>query len=533
MEQVLTADGEIYEAEEPVEARTIQLLVDIGGEIASIQGTHERWLGKTKDDLTGKPITMVVNEESVILVSEILCKAALQETMDEFVLFLEGANYQILGCLVTGQPLARNPDYYHLEVIVDPSIPYSPKARNSPKGLTDSVRRTMLQNQGADLDLTFVDVGEVDRLTEDLGVSEDELNKFRQQVSDRLNSESIGETVSEVDNGKYGFVHQNGADLDALQSDLKSFAADVDPLEQVLAIGTSTVALDTSDLSEEQISTAIANAVDEFVDNGLDAIIFDTLEASQAAWVDKRANRTELLREVLEKGGLTVAFRPVVDAGAWEADHLFSEFRADLEDDGLGAEEILSLTKKDPALRKRVDLEQCRYVVDVTAVNQAGIALQIAIRSLLDPALLQKLLDFAKIGLNGVVILRIEGLTPEILPRITALQTLRDAGFRVALFGTEIGAISEERLATLPSDYIILDPTLSLDADALLRSLPALAGLAERCASHNIGVIFDGVVDQESITLLQSISGALATGPYYGDPISDPADAPMPIRALG
>ena len=171
-------------------------------------------------------------------------------------------------------------------------------------------------------------------------------------------------------------------------------------------------------------------------------------------------------------------------------------------------------------------------MVAISGANRTGIALQIAIRSLLDPALLQKLLDFAKGGLNGAVILRIEGLTPEILPRITALQTLRDAGFRIALFGTEIGAISEERLMTLPADYIVLDPTLALDAEALQRSLPALAGLSERCGANGIGVIFDGVIDQESINLLGAIPGALAAGPYYGDPITDPANAPMPVRQL-
>ncbi len=532
MAKVLTKDGEIYDDSSDAHARTIQLLIDIGGEVASVQGAHDRWLGKSKEALTGNPITVLVNEESAILVSEILCKAALEEPMEEFVLFLEGVDRQVLGSRVTGRPLSRNPDYYHLEILIDPSIAYAPKAKNSPKGLVDTVRRTMLQNRNADLDLTFVDVGDMDRLTDDLGIGDDELERFRDQVSNRINSESVGDTLSEVDNGKFGFVHKAGANLRSLESDLRNYAADVDPLEQVLAIGTSTVSLDQGALDEEQIATAIAHAVDEFVDSGLDAIIFDTLEASQAAWIDKRVNRTALLVDVLDKGNMTVAFRVVVDAGAWEADHLFSEFRADLEEDGFGADEILSLTKNDPALRKRVDLEQCRTVVAISGANRTGIALQIAIRSLLDPALLQKLLDFAKGGLNGAVILRIEGLTPEILPRITALQTLRDAGFRIALFGTEIGAISEERLTTLPADYIVLDPTLALDAEALRRSLPALAGLAERCGANGIGVIFDGVIDQDSINLLGTINGALAAGPYYGDPITDPTNAPMPVRQL-
>ena len=532
MAQVLTKDGEIYDDGAAQEIRPIQLLIDIGGTIASVQGGHDEWLGKGKDALVGSPVTALVNGESAILVSEILSKAALQEAMEEIVLFLDGVDHQVLGCRVTGRPLPRNPDFFHLEINVDPKIVFAPKARNTPQGLIDTVRRSMQQNQDADLDLTFVDVGEMDRLTDDLGISDEELGTFRDQVSTRIGNESLGDTLSEVASGKYGFVHPSGTDLDRLQDDLKEYAADVDPLEQILSIGTATVSLDKGALDEEQITAAIAHAVDEFVDSGLDAIIFDTLEASQAAWVDKRANRTALLVSVLDKKALTVVFRVVVDAGAWEADHLLSEFRADLDDDGLGAEEILSLTKDDPKLRKRVDAEQCRYVVEIPGLDKAGIALQVAIRSLLDPALLQQLLDFAKDGLDRVVILRIEGLTPDLLPRITALQTLRDAGFRIALFGTEIGAISEERLATLPADYIILDPKLSLDAEALERSLPALAGLAGRCTNHGINVIFEGVLDQASVTLLGSLSGALACGPFYGEAITDLADAPMPVRTL-
>ena len=530
MAQILTKDGKIIDTNDVDDEPFVQFLIDIGGRIVSSQGDIIRWFGMPPDEFHGQSLANLAHADSQILISEILYKAAMQEKMEELVLFVAGADSGVLGCRIVGSPFPRDPQYYRLEVTIDPSLERSSKPVNSKAGLVDSVIRAMGQNGDDDLGMTFVSVGDVQGLTDELGISQTELDTFREQVNDRLLQASLTEEVSEVDPGKYGLVHHASTDMNSLASDLRDYAGDVDPLDRVLSVGTTTVPLKAETLEENEIRAAISHAVDEFIEAGLEAVIFDTLDDSHAAWIDKQANRKELLVDALKNRALSVAYRVVVDPTAWEAEHLLAEFRADLDDDGLGAAEIIALTKDDPRLRKRVDLEQCRDISKRADLGAVAVALQIGLRSLLDPKLLRSLLEIAQSGLDRTVILRIEGLTAELVPRIPALQTLRRSGFKLGLYSSEIGAITAERLATLPADYLLFDPALVEDTDMLRHSLPSLKGLADRCGRNGIAVIFNGVTDAEAVKLLSAIPGALAEGPYFGDTFAGPEAASMPVR---
>lgn len=526
MAQILTKDGEIVDDAEPF----FQFLIDIGGRIVSSQGDVAHWLGLEPDLLHGKALTEISQPESQFLVSEILCKAALQEQMEELVLFMETAGKTVLGCRVLGYPFPRDPQYYRLEITIDPSLERSSAPLHSRDGLVENAIRAMEQEADGDLGMTLVSLGDVQALTDELGISQRELDTFRNQVNDRLMLDSITEEVSEVDPGKFGLVHEASVDVARLATDLRGYAGDVDPLERVLSVGTATIPLAPGALSEAEVKTAISHAVDEFIEAGLEAVIYDRLEDNHAAWIDKQANRKELLVTALKSNALSMGFQVVVDPRAWEADHLLAQFRVDLEDDGLGAAEIVAITREDPRLRKRVDLEQCRAIAKRSDLGAVAVALQIGIRSLLDPKLLRSLLEIAQSGLDRSIILRIEGLTPELIPRIPALQTLRRAGFKLALYSSEIGAITAERLGTLPADYLMLDPSLVRDPEVLGQSMPSLKGLADRCRKCGIKVIFNGVTEPEAVKLLSGIPGALAEGPIYGEPISEPEAAAMPVR---
>jgi len=530
MAQILTKSGEIIDTAEASDDPFVQFLIDIGGRIVSSQGNIDSWFGMPADDFHGCSLSEICHPDSQILVSEILYKAAMQEHMEELILFVVAAKREVLGCRILGNPFPRDTRYYHLEVTIDPALERAANAPDTKAGLVDNVIRAMEHNEGEDLGMTFVSVGDVQGLTDELGITQTELDTFREQVSSRLLQASITDEINEVDPGKYGLVHEAVEDINRLTTDLRSYIGDVDPLERVLSLGTATVPLSADRLDEAEIRSAISHAVDEFIEAGLEAVIFDTLDDSHAAWIDKQANRKELLAEALKQKALTVAYRVVVDPMAWEAEHLLAEFRVDLEDDGLGAAEIIALTRDDPKLRKQVDLEQCRDIAKREDLGAAAVAMQIGIRSLLDPKLLRSLLNIAQNGLDRTVILRIEGLTPDLIPRIPALQTLRRSGFKLALFSSEIGAITAERLGNLPADYLLLDPALVRDPEMLRRSIPSLNGLSERCARAGIKVIFNGVTDGEAVKLLTGVTGALAEGSYYGEPIPGPEAAVMPVR---
>jgi len=531
MSVTLTKSGEIYDDSDSARERRFEFVVDVGGDILGVTGFSKLVLGYDREEIRQRNLSLLLHPESQILLTEITYCAAMQQPMQQMVLFLKASDQRALGCTVKGQPVTHADDQFLLRFEWDPKLELKTRPKHSAAGLADDVQRLMEVHADKDLDLTFVDIGNVDDAVKSLGLSAKEAKGFQRQVEARLRRDSVdGKTINRVDSGKYGLVAERGLDVDSLTTDLKTYTDKIDPGGTALSIGTTGIELDAEGMSHEDITNAVGHAIDEFVDSGLDAIIFDTLADSQAAWVDKRANRTELLQEAVENDQLTVVFRPTLEPKAWVAEHLLAEFRADLEEDGLGVDEIISLTADKPDLRSAVDMAQCRFIVDSEGLESIGIAIKLSIRSLLTPGMMEGLVEFAHYYPERRVILRLEGLTPDQVGRISAIQILRNAGFGIALIGKEIGAISEDMLKSLPADYIILDSSFAIDADNLKRSLPALGSMAKRCDEHGIKTIFEGVVDIRSVRLLAPVPGALIMGDYLGQPVSNPEQLTLPTQ---
>jgi EAL domain-containing protein (putative c-di-GMP-specific phosphodiesterase class I) len=225
-----------------------------------------------------------------------------------------------------------------------------------------------------------------------------------------------------------------------------------------------------------------------------------------------------MLRRALDEDSLTCVYRPVVQAKTLEPAHLLAEFRVETEDDALGASEILRLCEATPELRRSVDQAACRRLLSDPALEGETVAIDVAIRSMLTQDLVAMLLDFARRMGKRRLILRLVGLRDTAVERVEALETLRRAGFSIALHAKELGPVTEKRLERLPVDYLLLDPGLVVDPDALRHSVPSLHAMTERCAKHKVAVVFEGIVEAEAVRLLNRIGRALLSGPYFGDP---------------
>lgn len=512
--------------------RTFQLYIDDSGRVHICRGATDVYLGYNLEQLQRHRLTEFLVEESQIIYSEILTHAALAEPMPETILYLKNiATGWVAGFRVEGGPQKFN-DLFRLKCIHEPSLEYGPQSKNHRDGFIAAVETAINSSETA-VDMTFVDIGDVGGLTKKHGTNAANVKRFTDDVETRIRSESIGgDALGRIDNGKYGFIHKTGTNLDSLKGDIERMAQSVDPEGLALSVATATIDLDDAEgMAEDAIRDALGHAVDEFMDTGIDAVIFDTLGASQTAFIEKRKTRTELLREVLDRELLTCGLRVVCDLSNWSADHLLAEFRADLDSDGLGAAEILNLTEKEPDLRTEVDVAQCRYIMGSEELDQVGVGVNLAVRSLLDPNVVQRLLDFAKRAPGRRVILRILGVKGVPIERIAAFDTLRKAGFKIALSGSEIGTVTEDRLKKLPIDFIMLDPSLVVNLDQLKLSLKGLAGMAKRCAAHGISVIFEGVVEPEAAKMLARIGKVYVTGPYFGDPVDSINDIKLPVKA--
>jgi len=506
---------------DPAAARRFQLYIDEGGEIGIAKGATATWLGAAPDQTTGRNLTHFLAEESHFSLSDILCSAALRQPLEETVLWVKNrASGKVAGCIVRGGPQTFN-QYFRLVFDQQPSMEYGPQSKNSRQGFTKAIVEAVAAHKadgGGDdeLDLTFVDVGDVRGLEETHGVDAETVRGFTQQVEERLRRDAVDETVGRVRPGRYGVVHRKDLDIAAVRVDLEQYARSADPEARALAVDAATMALEQADLSAEAVESAVDYALGGFEEAGLDAVIFDTLGDSQTAYINARRTRLEILGEGLAAEAFDAVFRPIVDPQAMEADHLLAEFRIELADDGLGASEILGLTADRPDLRLKVDHAICKRLLTDPVLEGATVAVDLAIRSMLDADLVRMLLDFSRRMGERRLILRLAGLEETAVERVQSLDTLRRAGFAVALYGREIGAVTEERLKRLPIDFILLDPSFVVDLDTLRHAAPSLNAMTQRCLAHKVGVVFEGVMEAAALRVLSRIKGGLVAGPYFG-----------------
>ncbi|MEQ8441749.1 MAG: EAL domain-containing protein [Alphaproteobacteria bacterium] len=506
--------------ESEAEYRSFQLYFDESGRVEMARGNASTWLGLELSDLEGRSVAEFAAEESAFAVSDLLVQAALREFMPSSMFFIRNARTgAVNGFDVTGKPQNFN-ELYRANFVQDPSLEYGPQSKNTRGGFVGAVERAMrsAQDEDKDIDMTFVDIGDVGRLSSLSGMDAEGVRRFTEQVENRLKAESLaGDGLGRMERGKYGLLHERNADLTGLRSEIETYARDIDPEGMALKVGTSTVNLDAGEMEAEDVRTALEHAVDEFADSGIDAVIFDTLGDSQAAYLDKRQTRIELLRECLDQNLLSCAFTPVCDMARWATHHMIAEFQAELEDDGLGAAEIKKLTEKDPEFRTEIDAAQCRYIMTDPSLDDVGVAVNIAIRSLLDPEVVAMLIDLRSKGRDRLFMLRLTGLDEIPWERVQSLSILRRAGFSIALYGKDVGAVTAEKLEILPADYILLDPSFVISLDQLKRGLPMLAGMVKRCAEYEISIIFEGVIEAQAARMLSKVEGALCMGPYFGE----------------
>lgn len=522
-------------AADPQARRRFQLYIDEGGDIGIAKGATGDWLGAAPSEATGVNLAQFLAQESHFSLSDILCSAALRQPLEETVLWVKNRRSgKVAGCVVRGGPQTFN-EYFRLVFDQQPSMEYGPQSKNSRAGFTKAIAETVAAHKAeggadGDLDLTFVDVGDVRGLEEAHGVDAKTVRGFTQQVEERLRRDAVAETVGRVRPGRYGLVHHKDLDLEAVRQDLEHFARTADPEARALAVDAATMALEQADLSADAVESAVDYALGGFEEAGLDAVIFDTLGESQTAYLNAKRSRLQILEDGLAAEAFDAVFRPIVDVQAMEADHLLAEFRIELDDDGLGASEILGLTGDRPDLRLRVDQAICKRLLTDPALDGITVAVDLAIQSMLNVELVRMLLDFSRRMGKRRLILRLSGLQETAVERVQSLDTLRRAGFGVALYGHEIGAVTEERLKRLPIDFILLDPSFVVDLDTLRHAAPSLNAMTQRCLAHKVGVVFEGVMEAPALRILSRITGGLAAGPYFGQARGSIETLSTPVR---
>ena len=492
------------------------MILDQACNIVKAEGNTLVPLGLAANKTIGMPFSNFVVADEQFLTQEMVSQVLMTGQSSTFIVYLESMNGGVsafnMSVLVAPGNQSCQAGFQAM-----PDIQYEPIGRDSADALSDAVDALLFGDVEEDLDLTFVDIGDLEGLGTDIEALTD-------RVEESLRDSAYDGTVTRIDDSKYTVVHDSEISSELIGAGMAEATQDLIPAGTALNVETATAGLGNQEIERGQLADTMRYAADQFKENGVAAVQPDSLAEIQKSADDQRGIDVGELEAAAREDRLTFQFSPEFHLGSGRVEHI--QVKPALINDKvtLDAFKVEGYVASDPALGLLVDIATAKHIGRYASGGiPEGVYLSTTfpVKSLSKMDVVSNLMTVTK----ARPILRIHGLGQELLQRATELQTLRSAGFLVCLHGYEVGAVNGDKLQNLPMDFVSMDSQLTGDTRTFASRVPILQQMAGICAKYQIRMLFQDIRDPAILPMLTQIQSSLATGPLFGGPVASAAEA--------
>lgn len=399
-------------------------------------------------------------------------------------------------------------------------------------------RLKLARELGSEVKLTLIEIVGLKELVE--GLRPEESQNLMGDVGALIRAKSIGgDTAGLIDAEKYGILHANTIDQDAVAAQVRdlvkqSNAAAAEAAEN-LGVRGATLDLHLKAMSDEDAASAMAFAVDRFASEGSAAFALHSTEESLKALLQKTVSRVRALRSAVSSRQFNLVFQPIVRLDTRTLHHY--EALSRFEDGGSPfetirlAEGVHMIGEFDLAVVHRVvemlsERRRQGEIIDV-AVNLSGHSLE---SSVFMAALREIMADDP--GLRRQLIFEITESTQitNLVHAANAVRQLRDDGHFVCLDDFGAGAASFPYLQALDVDYVKIDGAYvkALQSQGHKRDQAILKGMVWLCKELGIGTVAEMVETEDQARLLLDFGIDYGQGYLFGYP--EPVPQMEPLR---
>ncbi|MEQ9575600.1 MAG: EAL domain-containing protein, partial [Rhodospirillales bacterium] len=273
--------------------------------------------GKDPRVLKGMPILDIIADEDRPLAEQMLDAIARTGRFDNIHLRFKGANGSTQPLVTCGY---RNPELenrYFLAFHMAGGLSTDKSLKKTGKeGLYDAdsfgkMASKMLAEgvDGADK-MTLV---ELDGLAE----AQEEMDEAQREnlmgaVGSVLKMSSVnGDAAAKLGDGKYGVVHGQGLDVDAMKARISSLIQNIAPEAEGISVGAATI--DAGDgLTEENLTKGVIHALNEFSKSKGGAVSLEALSGSMDDLVKDAMETAETFNRVVKKSDFRMAMHPII-----------------------------------------------------------------------------------------------------------------------------------------------------------------------------------------------------------------------------
>lgn len=519
-------------------AADLMLEVAAEGQVTFVSGAARLLTGQDGEALIGRPFASLVDEIDRHFILNLLANLTVGSRIEPVTIRLLGAaGGPGAICVLGGCCLPRKEGRYYL-TLSNARLPSAEAALANKRDYQTGLlvpedfeakagdRLKLARELGSEVKLTLVEIVGLKELAEAL--PPDESRALMSDVGALLRGRSLGgDTAGRIDPEKYGILHANTLDQEAVASQVRELVRQTgaSAVEDILGIRGATLDLHARGMSDEDAANAMAFAVQRFASEGADSFSLRSTEDSLKALLNTTVSRVRALRSAVSGRKFQLVFQPIVRLDTRTLHHY--EALSRFEDGGSPfetirlAEGVHLIGEFDLAVVTRViDLlsEKRRQgeVIDV-AVNLSGHSLEstvfmAALREILAPdPELRKQLIFEITESTQIT---------NLVHAAAAVRQLRDDGHSVCLDDFGAGAASFPYLQAMDVDYVKIDGAYvkALQTKGHDRDRAILKGMVWLCKELGIGTVAEMVETEDQAGLLRDFGIDYGQGYLFGRP---------------
>ncbi len=509
--------------------------LDTDKKITFFGGPSEALVGASVKELVGKAFIDLVLEQDRVLVEQLLKAADRGERMKRSVVSLIDPNGQPKGSFeLNGYKFGDMQGHYFLALRANIDDAVVATGRDSETGLlaegdfasaaAEKVKK--LQDAGEDVEITLVNMPELDELRARLG--EDEEKELLDKLASRIQASSVsGDTAGRIGETSFGLVHDASFDLSAMQEQLADLAKRADPEGKGVTIDAAKAALGP-ELSEEDMTAGLLFAMNQMREADSGSLKMSDIAGKLNTLAEEAAKYVGTFMAAVDAEEFDLAFQPIADTVTGDVHHfeVLSRFRlAEGESPYqyiVFAEETNRIHTFDLAVVKKVVAWLKRQPINT---NRVVLAINISGRSV-----------GREEYVNGLMAVLDDNrwLADKLMFEITEsarlddmraandfIQNIRDRGFHVCLDDFGAGAASFQYLSSLDVDVVKLDGPAVKNAIAMPKGRAFLSALAELCKKLNIETIAEMIESKEELRFVRDCGVDYVQGYLIGKPGPD------------
>jgi len=510
--------------------------LDPAGTITFAAGATKVFTGRNPEDLRGVRVHDLIHESDRRKLDRLLRDARAGSRIDDAHITLVSPG---------GHPMVLNISGFHMSDLGGHTyLAFRVKSTPSAFAGEDSVRVEGLEvydkdsfseaasraladagEQGQDRRLTMIELGNYEDLRDRL--SEDAQTELSATMGSLFRANSVdGDLAGQIDENRFGLVHDTQLNVQALSDQIETFARDMDPDGQGLDVESATVDVESGAMSDADTALALVYTINRFCDESAGAFTVKDLSESFTSFASETVERRNKFSEMIKRGAFDVAFQPICDMQTGRPHHFEALVRFDHESFESTPFEFITFAEE-VGIICDFDLAMCRKVLTwldetngqgyryVTAVNLSG-------RSLSTPKFVRNLLsllDEFKVAREHIVFEVTESAKLTDLEEANRIiQILRNAGHIVCLDDFGAGVSAFQYLIALHVDVVKIDGAYVIDAMKNRRNRAVLKAMASMCRDLDIKTVAEMIEDEATADLVRECGIDYGQGYLYGRP---------------